>query len=170
MALAVRVTHENYMTIESITEEQIKKLLEMPKRVKNPGARSIEKGIHQQKNYRVIGDDETSFILYLRQNTKIREDYSCGLSWNMPSGDVLTLVRYNGPSHNHKNHIEGDVLDLRCHIHRATKQYIDSGRKPEGYAEETSKYSSLSGALDSLVNDCMITGISTDPDHPDLFK
>lgn len=128
------------------------------------------KGQHQQMNYRLIGADDNLFTLYLRQNTNISEDFSCGLSWSMPSGEVLTLVRYNGPSHPHRNQIERQVIEFESHIHRATPKYMDAGRKPEGYAEATNRYDSLRGALHCLVSDCNVTGIQTDPDHPDLFK
>jgi hypothetical protein len=157
------------MSIESVSQTKIDELLSMQKRVTNPSARVVSKGQHQQINYQVKGTDDTLFSLYWRQNTNIPEDFSCGLSWDTPSGEVLTLVRYNGPSHPHTKTIEGQKLDFVCHIHRATKRYVDAGKKPEGYAEETAKYQTLRGALHCLVSDCNISGIQTIPDHPNLF-
>lgn len=157
------------MSNESITQAKIDELLSMGKRVVNPTAYFLIKGQHQQKNFRVTGADDNTFTLYVRQNTNIPEDFSCGLSWNMPSGEVLTLVRYNGPSHPHNNKIERQTLGFECHIHRTTARYIEAGKKPEGYAEATKGYESLDGALHCLVNECNITGIQTEPDQPGLF-
>lgn len=157
------------MIIESLSQTKIDELLSMQKHITNPTARALSKGQHQQKNYRVVGTDETSIVLYLRQNNNVLKDFSCGLSWNTPSGEVLTLVRYNGPSHSHGNAIEGEKLGFACHIHRVTKHYMDAGKKPEGYAEATEKYETLDGALHCLVDDCNISGIDTVPDHPKLF-
>jgi hypothetical protein len=155
--------------MESLLQTRIDELLSMVKRVKNPNARAITKGQHEQINYQIEGSDDETFNLYCRQNLKVLEDFSCGLSWNTPSGEVLTLVRYNGSSHPHTNQIEGQRLDFVCHIHTVTTHYLDAGKKPEGYAEETSRYDTLKGALDCLVRDCNISGILTTPDAPKLF-
>lgn len=159
------------MGIESLDDDKIAELLECRKRVTNPSARKKNKGKHLEKNYKVIDSatGDLSFNLYLRQNTLLDDDFSCGLSWNMPSGEVITLARYNGSSHAHPNHIEAEKLGYTCHIHKATERYILAGKKPEGYAEATTDYSTLAGALHCLVTDCNISGISTDPEHPDLF-
>ena len=87
----------------------------------------------------------------------------------MPSGDTLTLVRYNGSSHAHRNKIEGEAVDFICHIHKATERYIKAGMKAESYAEKTELYSTLEGALHQLMLDCNISGIETKPDEPDFF-
>jgi hypothetical protein len=156
--------------MESFSQKKIDELLSLAKRVKNPGARIVPKGQHQQINYQLVGADDELFNLYCRQNVNDPDDFSCGLSWDTPSGEVLTLVRYNGSSHPHTNQIEGQKLDFVCHIHRATKPYIDAGKKPEGYAEATTIYQTLNGALHCLVTDCNISGIQTTPDTPKLFS
>jgi len=158
------------MSIESISQDKIDELIAMPKRIRNPNARVVVKAQHQQVNYHVVGADEFVFNLYSRQNTNIPEDFSCGLSWNTPSGEVLTLARYNGPSHAHENKIEGEKLGFVCHIHRVTSRYLEAGKKAEGYAEGTTRYETLRGALYCLVTDCNISGIQTIPDHPNLFS
>jgi hypothetical protein len=153
----------------SLSQEKIDNLLSMMKTVKNPHARVVIKGQHEQVNYYLIGSDEETFNLYTRQNVNDSEDFSCGLSWNTPSGDVLTLARYNGPSHPHKNQIENQKLDFVCHVHKITTHYVDAGKKAEGFAEETDRYETLSGALHCLVTDCKVSGIETAPDAPRLF-
>lgn len=99
--------------MDPLPQTKIDELLSMAKRIKNPNARAVPKGQHEQTNYQVIGPDESFlFILYCRQNKNIRDDFSCGLSWNTPSGEVLTLVRYNGSSHPHINQLEKEKLDF----------------------------------------------------------
>ena len=158
------------MGYESLTDEQIVLLLTADKRVTNPASKNSIKPGHNQRNYKVLSNDGHEYTMYVRQNQRIDDDFSCGLLWHMPSGELLTLVRYNGSSHFHPNHIEGTELAFVCHIHTATERYINAGRKPESYAEETNRYTTVDGALHCLANDCRITGLNTTPDHPDLFK
>lgn len=161
------------MAFESITDEKIKELIKLPKRVINPNIRAKIKDGHEQFNYNVscIGNDKYSFELYSRQNKRegMEDDFSCGLNWVAPNGETLILCRYNGSSHNHPNHLENEKLGYNCHIHKTTEKYIKANRKPEGYAEKTERYTTLNGALFCLVNDCNITGISTEQDLPKLF-
>jgi hypothetical protein len=86
------------------------------------------------------------------------------------NGEPLTLKRYNGPSHNHRNVLEKQQLGKNCHIHIATEKYIKSNRKPEGFAEVTARYNTLEGALHCLVTDCKIKGINTTPDNASQTK
>lgn len=158
------------MGYESVTDEKINQLVSMKKRVINPNARKTDKGSHYQFNYTVKGDAEGyDFQLYVRQNKLLEDDFSCGLSWSMPSGEILTLRRYNGPSHCHKNCIEDEKLCYNTHIHKSTEKYIKSNKKPDGFAEATKEYKTLKGALHCLTSDCNIQGLSTEPDMPSLF-
>ena len=156
------------MGFETINNEKIFNLIAEIKTVQNPAAKYIEKDGMKRKNYVLSGENGNEYTLYLRQNTRIGmyDDFSCGLSWLMSSGEVLTLVRYNGPSHQHRNHLEKEILPLGCHIHSAKEEYILAGRKPEGFAQLTDKYETLEGALHTLTNDCNIVGIKTQPDPP----
>ena len=158
------------MGYESLTDQQIGDLLSATKRVTNPGGKESSKPGHTQRNYKVLSNDGHEYTLYVRQNSKVEDDFSCGLLWHMPSGEILTLIRYNGSSHFHPNRIEETELDFVCHIHKATERYIAAGRKPEGYAEETDRYATVDGALHCLTKDCKISGLNTTPDHPDSFK
>ena len=158
------------MGLEAISQEKIDQLLQIPKKVKNPSAREKQKGVHTEKNYKVVSEDGgISFNLFLRQNTLIKDDFSCGLIWNMPSGETLVLARYNGRSHPHKNHLENEKLTACFHIHKAQEKYLLAGRKAEGYAEETDRYSSLKDALRCLLLDYNISGLSREPDQQGLF-
>ena len=160
------------MSFESITDQRIEELLCMPKKVTNPGSRAKSKEGHEQFNYilRSVDDESLTFTLYKRQNLRPGMDdaFSCGLSWNAPNGETLTLVRYNGPNHVHANPIEGQTIRYSSHIHRASERYIRALRKPESFAEETDRYNTLRGALHCLVTDCSIAGLVTTAEEPNL--
>ena len=85
------------MSFESLTDERIQSLLNKPKHVTNPKAREVSDANHFKRDYNVKSDDGAEdFVLFLRQNKTVTEDFSCGLRW-IPSGSVeLILVRYNG--------------------------------------------------------------------------
>lgn len=160
-----------FMGLESITQIKIDNLLDMPKRVTNSNAREKEKYTHIQRNYKVIGIDDNSitFSLFIRNNKLLDNDFSCGLIWNAPSGDTLTLIRYNGSSHDHKNHLENESFKACFHIHKAQEKYLKAGKKAEGYAEKTDKYNTVEGALYCLLKDCNISGLTSKQDMPGLF-
>jgi len=156
------------MAFESLTDNKIEDLLLCPKHLTNPQARSKQKDGHEQVNYKVVATDgsDYEFEVYKRQNLRngMEDDFSCGISWVAPNGETLTLKRYNGPNHNHPNHLEKEKLGYNCHIHTATEKYIKANRKAEGFAEVTNRYNSVEGALHCLVTDCKISGIQTTPD------
>jgi len=156
------------MAFESITDEKISTLLAMPKQVTNANARLKTKPGHTQRTFNVKAMDGTDllFELFVRQNAHpgMEDDFSAGLNWIAPNGEVLTLCRYNGGSHGHPNHLERTALPRAPHIHRATERYVRAGRKAEGFAETTTRYNTADGALHCLVKDCNISGINTRPD------
>lgn len=94
------------MAFESLDDAEIKRLLEMSKRVTNPGARDSKIEGRLQRNYSVAGESpDYNFQVYTRQNARpgMEEDFSCGLSWLAPNGETVTLCRYNGPHIDHHN-------------------------------------------------------------------
>jgi len=158
------------MAFESLTDEHIRQLLTMKKRVTNPTARQVADANHEKRDFIVESEDGVErFRLFVRQNKTVTDDFSCGLQWLPAGGESLILARYNGSSHEHPNHLEKAVIAFECHIHRTTERYIQSNLKPEGFAEQTNAYSTCAGALHQLVADCNITGVETKPDHPELF-
>lgn len=143
-----------------LTDDEIAQLLKMPKTAINPGAKWKEQRQSKQKNFSVQSDDEKHrFLLYLRQNMRVQAHFSCGLYYHHPSGEKVTLTRYNGSDHPHGNPIEGSHIDYQCHIHVATQRYMEQGRKPDHYAEPTDRYTCLDGALRELILDCNISGV-----------
>ena len=157
------------MALESLSDKVIGELLTAPKKLKNPMSKTKNNEGHEQHNFNVISLDSHSHIfeIYMRKNLRegMEDDFSCGISWISPSGETVTLKRYNGSSHNHPNHLEQTSTGYNTHIHIATERYIKANKKPEGFAEVTDRYSSVEGALHCLVKDCNITGIKTDPDN-----
>ncbi len=147
------------LTIKLYTEEELEGLRRRPKRVTNPSARWLEKPTgkpaHRQRSFKASSeqDENLRFEVYQRQNIQDGQDFSCGIAYLPPGGSRLTLARYNGPSHVHE-----DII-YRPHIHRATEKAIALGKKPEYYAEETSRYETPNGALACLIQDFNLTGI-----------
>jgi len=162
------------MAFESLTDDKITDFLNCPKRLTNPQSRSRNKEGHEQVNFKVIALDNSGheFEIYKRQNLRdgMEDDFSCGISWLAPNGETLTLKRYNGPNHDHPNHLEKVRLGYTCHIHIATEKYIKANRKAEGFAMATDKYTTIDGALHCLVTDCKISGISTTSDNTSQTK
>jgi hypothetical protein len=143
-----------------ITDEQIKELREMRKKIENPGARETAKAKHIERNFDVISDDKRHrFSLILRQSTLVLESFTCGLLWHPPGGQALMLTRYNGSDHAHGNKIEGEEFGCLCHIHIATERYILAGKKSEAYAQPTDRYASVREALVCLTEDWNISGL-----------
>lgn len=163
----------------TLTDEQISSLLSAKKTVINPGAKWKEQRGSKQKNYSLESDDGHRFTLYIRQNVRLPHGFSCGLSLEHPIAGPVTLTRYNGSDHEHRNPLDGLKLEPACHIHMATERYMQAGRKPEHHAECTDRYTDLDGALRSIVEDCNIYGIrlaaikaepETNDNQPDMFS
>lgn len=152
------------MAIEEITADMLANLLVVPKRVVNPQARRRVEERYEKLDYEVItSEGDLRFRVYVRQSLNFPDAFSCGIRWLLPSGETLTLARYNGP-----NHMHGEIA-YECHIHRATEEAIRLGRKPECHAEVTKRYHTVNGALHCLVVDFRIEGLDTAPDQPELF-
>ncbi len=148
------------MSFESLTDEKILELIQIPKVVVSDDVKEKRKGKHLQKNFEIVAksDENIRFEIFTRQNLEIVEDFSCGLKWLAPGGEDMILVRYNGSSHPHPNKIEKNRLDFVNHIHRTTERYLQMGR-PDGFAELSDKYSNMTGALKCLSQECNVEGI-----------
>lgn len=152
-----------------ITDEEISSLQSKGKVVTNPKAKSREQRKSVQANYSVETlEGQEKFELYTRQNLMDPENYSCGLIYKHPSGAHITLARYNGSNHEHRNPLEnGELIRFKCHIHWATQRYIELGDKAEKYAETTERYVDLQGAIRCLLVDWNITGLHNLPEEGD---
>lgn len=147
------------MTSRPYTDDEIEALRAVPKRVTNPNARWVDKPGHRQRNFQVTSEaGDARFAIYLRQNVRDDNDFSCGIAYLALGGSRLTLARYNGPSH-----IHGDIA-YRPHIHRATASAIAAGKKAESEADETDRFITLDGAFACLIDDFLLEGV-TKPEH-----
>ena len=80
-------------------------------------------------------------------------DFSIILVVRVPkSNQLFRLRRYNGKSHEHKNHIENNSF-YGFHIHLATERYQEIGTREDAYAEATDKYGDYSSALRCFIED-----------------
>lgn len=148
-----------------LTDEEISRLIGLAKSVTNPRARLIEKRGSAQVNYEAVAETGERFRVFVRQNVRITEAFSCGLLFLSSSGESVVLARYNGSDHPHSNPLEStNMMAPACHIHRATERYMLAGRKAEHFAEETDRYVNADGALAALVKDCNIGGLFDDND------
>lgn len=120
-----------------------------------------------------LTDSDVRYKLYRRHHPRNAEVFSVGLSVCI-GGDWLTLCRYNGPYHAHKNFIERNRIPVVSHIHFATQRYVVGAAHPDGFAVETDRYSTIEGALRCILLDCNIQGIlpsgDADPSSEDLFS
>ena len=155
------------MTLAQYSDEDIARLRSIEKEITNPRAKWIEKPkeykLYRQQTFQAKSNQviEVDFTVYQRQSLNDKNDFSCGIIYLPPSGEQLTLARYNGPSH-----IHGDIVYLP-HIHQATQRAISEGRKPEYYAEPTDRYNTLLDAFVCLIQDYNLTGYSIVPQpHP----
>lgn len=147
----------------SLSDVDLEKHRTVRKTVSNPRAQWTNRRGHKQLSYKAQSiDASTNYRIYARQNTNDPSDFSCGLALIHQGKKPLTLVRYNGASHAH-----GDI-HYRCHIHYAKECFLRDGRKPESFAEEPDRYSTLDEALMCLVEDCGISGVPR-KEWKDLF-
>lgn len=155
----------------SLSDERIAELIAMPKRVVNPKARQVSDAKHLKCDYKVVsvpGDEE--FTVFVRQHSEMLDDFTAGLKWHAATGEAVILMRCNGASHPHKNHIEGTRFSLgHYHVHKATERYIEKGYESEHFAEITNEYTSVEGALHRLCAECNISGLDTTPESFSLF-
>ena len=156
---------------DNFTDVELQEFLGFPKRVCNPRARGSGKPavhpLHRQCTFRATAttnDNRTHRLLvFQRENLRDKENFSCGIVYLPPSGQRLTLARYNGSANRH-----GDI-QYKPHIHRATEAAIEAGRKPEHTAEETDCYTTIIGALACLVKDFSLSGMPTQHFQRRLF-
>lgn len=148
------------MSKENLTDQEILELLEIPKRVTNPRSRKKELERHEQWDYEAESDTlpVKRFAIFLRQSTRLKSSFSVGLRL-LSSDTHVTLIRCNGSSHPHKNHIEKERFEAQCHVHIATERYLSIGRKDEGFAEPTDEYNDMRGALMYLMQRCNISNL-----------
>lgn len=154
-----------------LNDEDIKRLLKAKKHVSSKTRSKSQRG-SEQRDFVLQLEDGSRLTLYLRQNIQDPDAFSCGLRLDH-GGESLTLCRYNGPDHAHRNPLEDEDLPIVAHIHVATERYQLAGLKPDKYASPTDRYKTLDEAVRCLVEDCNIQGldfVTSPPTTRDLFQ
>jgi hypothetical protein len=158
------------MSFESVTDQKLQVLRDIPKRLTNPQHKKKAKEGHEELNYLAINADAPSleeaqyrFMIFIRKNLKDPKGFSCGILWQS-GGELLTLARYNGANHRH------DPAVYQCHVHKMREQDLRQGKKEPTFVEVTNSFKTVEGAFHQMAQDFHITGITTTPDDPDLFN
>ena len=117
---------------------------------------------HRERELELVATSGNTFRVILRESSFNPIDFSVILAWLPPqTTNPFRLCRYNGKSHEHTN-----VLELQkfydFHVHRATERYQASGLREDSFAEPTTRYQNLTGALQCLIQDC---GFQLPPNH-----
>src|SRR6266496_3377325 len=119
-----------------------------------PLSRLVQRNQHVRRDYDVRCNMGNSFVVNVRRNMLNQFDFSVILGYQLPGVNTMFLLRrYNGKSHYHTNPIE-NVRFRGFHIHTATERYQKFGRKVELFAELTTRYADLDGAIGCLLADC----------------
>ena len=101
----------------------------------------------------VKGTHGNKFSIIINQSDFYPLDFSAILTVRVPLSNIeFRLRRYNGATNPHTNPIEGNEVN-GFHIHYATERYQQRGDDEETYAEATSRFSDLDGALRCLLED-----------------
>lgn len=109
---------------------------------------------HKEREFEVLGQDNTQYRLILRQSNSNTLAFSIILAVNpSDSNQLFRLRRYNGKNHEHTNTIEGDTF-YDFHIHQATERYQESGAREDTFAEPTDRYADFHAALRCMFEDC----------------
>lgn len=152
----------------NFTDAELLKLCDICKIINKKSKERSLNG-HSGRDFSLSDTEGNQYVLFIRQNERIENNFSCGLRLVLNSGEKVTLARYNGSDHPHFNPIEKTRFSNESHIHIATERYIAIGRKSEHYAETTNRYTTSKGALHCLVMDYHITGIETEAEQTELF-
>jgi len=108
---------------------------------------------HNERDFDLKGAAGNHYRLILRQNKINILDFSIILAVRVAKSNALfRLRRYNGKSHEHTNHIEGESF-YDFHIHLATERYQVIGTREDAYAQPTDRYADFQSALRCLIQD-----------------
>lgn len=115
-------------------------------------------GNSQERILDIVGDAGHEFRVIVRENKfNPSRNFSVILGVYYPTPNkVFRLLRYNGSNHCHMRHIR-----YECHIHRATEEYQNAKEREDSYAEKTSRYQDVFGALRCLMDDANFQGNPT---------
>lgn len=153
-----------------ISAELLDQLKGCPKTVNNWICKDREKPSHIESTCEAASDAGDDFLIYLRQNKSLRDDFSCGIKWKTPDGEWVVLARYNGSSHIHTNKLDGEVFIQQCHIHQITVEAVQLGWSYENHAVACDDYASLDEAKRLLARDFNVHELVPDTSQLNLWS
>jgi len=113
---------------------------------------------HKERDVAMRGESGRDYEVRLRQSLVNPLDFSIIVSTVVErTGQVFRLRRFNGKSHQHANKLEGTAPFYDFHIHTATERYQSSGHREDHFAEVTTAYGNIRGALAHALGVCSIT-------------
>jgi hypothetical protein len=143
-----------------LTDDEIKKLLTLPKIITKKDRRKFKEWKASKGARRVdiplLSDSAEKFSVFGRVAIDDPLDFSAGLKVVFPDGSKTNLMRCNGIHGWHRNDLEQERFEGKCHVHQATERYIQRGWDAEKFAEITDTYLSIDGALEYLLKHCNI--------------
>lgn len=93
------------------------------------------------------------FVVIIRQNEINPLSFSVILGYRMPGFNrIFRLRRYNG-KHTHSNPLEKSGAFRDFHRHTATERYQKLGAKEDHFAEIDTRFHSVDGAIQCLLED-----------------
>ena len=133
-----------------------------------PVTRWTERNGHWRRDYEITcGATGNIFVVKLRKNQINPFDFSVILGHQLPGlNTIFILRRYNGKSHPHTNHLDENITFRTFHIHTATERYQNFGSNAEHWAEITTRYAEMDGAIQCMLSDC---GFRVPMDEAPLF-
>lgn len=129
-----------------ISAELLHQLKACSKNVTNWICQDRDKPSHIESTCEVISDAGDDFLIYVRQNKCLVDDFSCGIKWKTPDGEWVVLARFNGSSHVHMNKLDGEIFIQQCHIHQITVEAVQRGWSHENHAVASDAYATLDEA------------------------
>lgn len=158
------------MIPEDLTDNALADMRTERKRVENPGARIVEKAGHQERNFDLVSEEDPlrRYRIFVRQSRFEPTAFSAGLIREFSAGTTLVLVRYNGPTHTHRNRLEGTRLPACTHRHVTKASYLERGMAADGFAVRDTRFTTVEGALRCLLEDCNVSGLTLPPDSLEL--
>jgi hypothetical protein len=139
------------------TDQEITSFLEEPKVLPEDYRSRVQlrqKRGHKERELDIDGAQGNQFRLILRQSDSNALDFSIIFAVCPPgSNQPFRLRRYNGKSHEHTNHLEGNTF-YSFHIHMATERYQELGTREDAYAEPTDRFSDFHTALSCMFTNC----------------
>lgn len=145
-----------------LTDQEIQHLIVSPKEIvkktPNRGYGQKNSSMSCDLHLKGTGEEETSFIVYIRQNAKFIENYSIGVRYRTEDEKlgIIILVRYNGPHGETSRAADGHYA--KTHTHRITHDDLLAGNTnpQERDREITDRYSTFEDALRVFFGDINI--------------